>query len=199
MLYQLLPGTRALIFDLDGTLADTMPFHMKAWQTTCREHGFEIKSDLLRSLTGTPAKKMAEAIIDQYDLRKTVSPDQLFQRKIEIFLQMQHEVKEVKPVADIVRKYYGTLPMAIGSGGFREAVFRTLEVIGMTGMFNVIVTSNDVANHKPHPETFLRCAEQMDTDPGSISVFEDGDLGIEAAYRAGMNAIDVRGWYADNW
>jgi len=197
--YHLLPGTRALIFDLDGTLADTMPFHMKAWKTACREFGFEMTSDYLRSLTGTPAKKIAEEIIDHNDLRRTVSPEQLFQRKIEIFFSLQHQVTEVKPVADIVRRYRGSIPMAIGTGGFREAVDRTLETIGMTGWFDAVVTSNDVVHHKPHPETFLRCAEQMDIDPGSIMVFEDGDLGIEAACRAGMNAIDVRGWYENNW
>jgi len=186
MHYTVTQGTKALIFDLDGTLADTMPFHMKAWQMACKDFGIDMTSDFLRSMTGTPARKIAEAIILNNNIEKSVSPDQLFKRKIDIFFSMHEMVKEVKPVADIVRKYHGLLPMAIGTGGFNEAVYRTLDVIGMKKYFDVIVTSNDVNNHKPDPETFLQCSRLMDTDPAFITVFEDGDLGIEAARRAGM-------------
>ena len=76
---------------------------------------------------------------------------------------------------------------------------KTLEIIGIREYFDIIVTANDVKNHKPHPETFLRCAELMKVDPSECEVFEDGDLGIEAARRAGMIATDVRTWYESNW
>jgi HAD superfamily hydrolase (TIGR01509 family) len=89
--------------------------------------------------------------------------------------------------------------MAVGSGGHREAVIRTLEITGLRKYFDIIVTANDVDNFKPHPETFLKCAELMNVDPAHIEVFEDGDLGIEAARMAGMVATDVRSWYDSNW
>jgi beta-phosphoglucomutase-like phosphatase (HAD superfamily) len=119
--------------------------------------------------------------------------------KLEEFFKNQHLIKPIEPVADIVRKYYGKLPMAIGTGGHREAVERTLEVTGMRKYFDIIVTSNDVFQHKPHPETFLQCAKLMKIDPEFIEVFEDGDLGIEAALSAGMKATDVRLWYPASW
>jgi HAD superfamily hydrolase (TIGR01509 family) len=62
-----------------------------------------------------------------------------------------------------------------------EAVTRTLEITGLLQYFDIIITSNDVSNYKPHPETFLRCAELMNVEPSGIEVFEDGELGLEAA------------------
>jgi HAD superfamily hydrolase (TIGR01509 family) len=85
--------------------------------------------------------------------------------------------------------------MAVGTGGHSEAVERTLEVIGMRKYFDIVITANDVQQHKPFPDTFLKCAELMKIDPPFIEVFEDGDLGIEAALKAGMIATDVRSWY----
>ncbi|MBE0668196.1 MAG: HAD-IA family hydrolase, partial [Bacteroidales bacterium] len=108
-------------------------------------------------------------------------------------------VMPTEPVAALVRKYNGILPMAVGTGGHREAVEKTLEITGLRKYFDIIVTANDVEQHKPDPETFLRCAELMSVEPVFCEVFEDGDLGIEAAHRAGMIATDVRGWYHSDW
>jgi beta-phosphoglucomutase-like phosphatase (HAD superfamily) len=108
-------------------------------------------------------------------------------------------VKPITPVVDIVKKYWRILPMAVGTGGHRDAVERTLEIIGLRKYFDIIITANDVENFKPHPETFLKCATRMGVEPKFIEVFEDGDLGIEAALNAGMVATDVREWYDSNW
>ena len=89
--------------------------------------------------------------------------------------------------------------MSVGTGGHREAVERTLQVTDLRKYFDIIITANDVENFKPHPETFLKCAEMMNVDPEYIEVFEDGDLGIEAAIEAGMRVTDVRSWYDSNW
>ncbi len=89
--------------------------------------------------------------------------------------------------------------MAVGTGGHRIAVERTLEVTSLRQYFDIIITANDVENFKPHPETFLRCAELMHVEPRYIEVFEDGDLGIEAATKAGMTVTDVRYWYDSTW
>jgi HAD superfamily hydrolase (TIGR01509 family) len=89
--------------------------------------------------------------------------------------------------------------MAVGTGGHREAVERTLEITDLRKYFEIIVTANDVNSFKPHPETFLRCAELMNVRPEFIEVFEDAELGIEAAKKAGMNVTDVRSWYDSDW
>ncbi len=199
MQYDIKPGVKGLIFDLDGTLADSMPLHFEGWNKACERFGAHIDPGFLRYHTGSPGWAIAAAIIEKSGLNGTVTVDQIIKVKLEEFNKFQHLIKPIEPVAEIVRKYYGKLPMAVGSGGHREAVEKTLEVIGLRKYFDIIITANDVQQYKPHPETFLKCAELMKIDPEFIEVFEDGDLGIEAALSAGMMATDVRSWYEMNW
>ena len=199
MKYDIEPGIRGLIFDLDGTLADTMPYHFQAWKKASNKFGADIDSDLLKRHTGTPGHIIATEIINRFGLERTVTVDEIIREKLDQFHKLQNNIKPIEPVADIVRKYYGKLPMAVGTGGHIESVERTLEITGLRKYFNIIVTANDVDNFKPHPETFLRCAELMKTDPAHIQVFEDGDLGLEAARVAGMVPTDVRSWYDSDW
>ena len=199
MQYDIKPGVKGLIFDLDGTLADSMPLHFEGWNKACERFGAHIDPEFLRYHTGSPGWAIAAAIIEKSGLNGTVTVDQIIKVKLEEFNKFQHLIKPIEPVAEIVRKYYGKLPMAVGSGGHKEAVEKTLEVIGMRKYFDIVITANDVQQYKPHPETFLKCAELMEIDPEFIEVFEDGDLGIEAALSAGMMATDVRSWYELNW
>lgn len=199
MKYDIQKGIKGLIFDLDGTLADTMPYHFDGWKKACLKYGADIDPAFLRKHTGSPGWVIASEIIKKCGLDGTVTIDQIVEEKLDQFYKVQPNVKPIKPVVDIVRKYYQKLPMAVGTGGHREAVIRTLELTGLKKYFNIIVTANDVDNFKPHPETFLKCAELMNVDPAHIEVFEDGDLGIEAARMAGMVATDVRSWYDSNW
>jgi beta-phosphoglucomutase-like phosphatase (HAD superfamily) len=199
MEYDIKPGIKGLIFDLDGTLADTMPFHFKGWRLACRKFGADIDTDFLRKHTGSPGWIIAEEIIRKCNLEGNVTTSQIMEEKLIEFYKDQHLVKPIPPVVGIVKKYYGILPMAVGTGGHREAVERTLEITGLRKYFDIIVTANDVDNFKPHPETFLKCATLMNIEPQFIEVFEDGDLGINAAISAGMSATDVRSWYDSNW
>jgi beta-phosphoglucomutase-like phosphatase (HAD superfamily) len=199
MHYDIKPGIKGLIFDLDGTLADTMPFHFKGWRMACQKFGADIDTAFLRKHTGTPGWIIADEIIKKCNLDGSVTIEQIMAEKIIEFYKEQHLVKPINAVVDIVKKYHGILPMAIGTGGHREAVERTLEVTGLSKYFDIVITANDVENFKPHPETFLKCAALMKIDPEFIEVFEDGDLGLEAALTAGMIATDVRSWYDSSW
>lgn len=124
---------------------------------------------------------------------------EIMNEKLTEFYKQQHLVKAIEPVVNIVKKYHGILPMSVGTGGHREAVERTLQITDLRKYFNIIVTANDVENFKPHPETFLKCATMMNIEPQFIEVFEDAELGIEAAREAGMTVTDVRSWYNSNW
>ncbi|HEX2969067.1 MAG TPA: HAD-IA family hydrolase [Bacteroidales bacterium] len=200
MIYDIKPGIKGLIFDLDGTLADTMPLHFQGWLTACKKFGAEIDNAFLRKHTGSPGWLIADEIIKKCNLNGNVTAAQIVAEKLALFSRDQHDVKPIEPVAQIARKYFGILPMAVGTGGHREAVERTLEITGLRKYFSIVITANDVSHFKPHPETFLKCAELMNVEPQYIEVFEDGELGLEAAVTAGMIATDVRSWYeSDNW
>jgi len=199
MQHDIKPGIKGLIFDLDGTLADTMPYHFKGWRKACQKFGADIDTAFLRKHTGTPGWIIADEIIKKYKLSGTVTIEQILAEKLIEFYKDQDRVKPIIPVVDIVKKYFGKLPMAVGTGGHREAVERTLEVTDLRKYFDIIITANDVDNFKPHPETFLKCAALMNIEPELVEVFEDGDLGIEAAKTAGMVATDVRPWYDSSW
>lgn len=199
MLYDIKPGVKGLIFDLDGTLADTMPYHFQGWRKACKKFGATIDTAFLRKHTGSPGWIIADEIIKENKLDGKVTAEEIIEEKLKEFYEIQHNVKPIEAVAGIARKYHGILPMAVGTGGHRYAVERTLEMTSLRQYFDIIVTANDVKNFKPHPETFLRCAELMNVEPKYIEVFEDGDLGIEAAYEAGMMVTDVRSWYDSSW
>lgn len=199
MKYDIKPGVKGLIFDLDGTLADTMPYHFAGWKKACEKYGAHIDNTFLRKHTGSPGWIIADEIIRTCGLNGSVSIEQIMKEKLNEFFKLQHLVRPIKPVTDIVEKYHGKLPMAVGTGGHREAVERTLDITGLRKYFEIIVTANDVNSFKPHPETFLKCAELMKVDPCYIEVFEDADLGIAAASEAGMIVTDVRTWYDSNW
>jgi beta-phosphoglucomutase-like phosphatase (HAD superfamily) len=200
MQYDIKPGIKGLIFDLDGTLADTMPLHFQGWLAACRKYGAEIDNLFLRKHTGSPGWMIADEIIKKCNLNGSVTIEEIITEKLHLFYRDQHTVKPIAPVAAIARKYHGKLPMAVGTGGHREAVERTLQITGLRQYFDIIVTANDVNNFKPHPETFLKCAGLMNVEPQFIEVFEDGDLGLEAALAAGMVPTDVRTWYnSSDW
>ena len=199
MFYDIKHGTRGLIFDLDGTLADTMPYHFKGWKIACQKFGADIDKAFLRKYTGTPGWIIADEIIKKCNLEGNVTIEELMAEKLIEFYKDQHLVKPILPVVEIAKKYFEVLPMAIGTGGHREAVERSLNITDLRKYFNIIITANDVENFKPHPETFLKCATLMDVEPEFIEVFEDGELGIQAAINAGMKVTDVRSWYDSNW
>jgi beta-phosphoglucomutase-like phosphatase (HAD superfamily) len=199
MIYKIKSGTKGLIFDLDGTLVDSMPIHFEGWKKACERFGTTMDQSFLKNNSGIPGWVIAETVIRNGGLQGAVTVEMMLNAKLEEFIKKQHLIKPVEPVAEVVRKYFGILPTAVGTGGHREAVEGTLEVTGLRKYFSVIVTANDVTNYKPHPETFLKCAELMKIDPRYIEVFEDSDLGIEAATKAGMTGIDVRGWYKSDY
>lgn len=180
----------ALIFDCDGTLADTMPNHYRAWQEALRALGAEFTEQRFYELGGMPTDEIIRTINREggYDL----DVDQTHADKEQRYVEMLHSVVEVTAVAEIARAHHGKVPMAVASGGIRSVVERTLTATGLLPLFDAVVTADDVKHGKPAPDIFLRAAELLSVAPESCVVYEDGDFGLEAARRAGMRAVDVR-------
>ncbi len=184
------PRAQGLIFDLDGTLVDTMNLHLAAWKEVGRQNGFEYPEELFYRLAGIPTRNIVPIVNAELGLALDV--DAATRAKEEAFLRHLHLAKPLEPVVMLAKKYAGKMPIAIGTGNTRTLTERILEASGLAGFFSVIVTADDVEHHKPHPETFLRCANLLNVPPELCQVFEDGEQGLEAARRAGMIATDVR-------
>ncbi len=199
MKYDIQSGVKGLIFDLDGTLVDSMPFHLASWKKACDAFGIKMTLEYLRQHAGTPGWAIAKELIILNNLEEKVTVDEFIDKKASLFNDMQKLIKPIEPVVAIVRKYHGVLPMAVGTGGSRNTVERSLKFAGLSRYFDIIVTATDIKNFKPHPETFLKCAEAMGVEPSVIEVFEDGLLGIRAAKEAGMIATNVQSWYDSDW
>ncbi len=187
------PKAKALIFDLDGTLADSMPVHFQAYKNILKEYGIRFTPELFGTLAGIPAVETIEKLNEIFGTR--MDPQQtgmLKEREYEIIM---HKIEPVVPVVDLVKKYHGKLPMAIGTGGYKRLAWKTLKILGLDTFFDILISSEDVTCPKPHPETFLKCAELLGTDPAFCQVFEDGQPGIVAARAAGMMSTLVTDYY----
>jgi beta-phosphoglucomutase family hydrolase len=184
------PRAKALIFDLDGTLSDSLPVHMATWHSLGETFGFIFEDRILHEMTGMPTIAFAQHLVSENNL--SISPEELVKLKQQAFWNSVGLVKPVDLVVDIVRHFHGRLPMAVGTGASRRSAMLQLDTLGLTRFFDAIVTADDVTNHKPQPDTFLRCAALMGVDPEDCQVFEDGILGMQAARSAGMMITDVR-------
>ncbi len=184
------PGIQGLIFDCDGTLADTMPAHMRTWEETLKNHGVDCPVAFLESLRGMPAEEIVTLLNEKCHLNLDAR-EVAREKNRRVFEELRH-VKAIEPVAAIARDYNGKLPMAVASGGTRVNVMRTLKAIGLNDLFRAVITADDHLRPKPHPDMFFESARIMGIKPERRQVFEDGDLGLEAARRAGMKPMDVR-------
>jgi beta-phosphoglucomutase family hydrolase len=179
------------IFDLDGTLVDTMPLHYRAWNEAMRKVGLqgELDEELFYSLGGVPTTRVAELIAQHYGLK--IDPHAVFHHKESLFLALQKDAKLIEPVVEIARRVALTHPVAIASGGPREIVHRMLEVAGLAPLFKIVITPEDVEHGKPAPDMFLLAAKRMGLSPAQCLVFEDAEPGMRAAEAAGMKWVRV--------
>ncbi len=185
------PGNfAAYIFDCDGTLADTMPLHYRAWLETLGEQSYLLPENLYFSLGGMPTNKIVELLNARHGL--ALAPMEIAFRKEEAYLKLLPGAQPVAPVLAIARAGHERgLPMAVGSGGFKRVVLQTLDTLGITDWFQAVVTADEVARGKPAPDTYLEAARRLGVAPGECLVFEDTQLGLDAATAAGMASVFV--------
>lgn len=189
---------KAIIFDCDGTLVDTMPIHRKAWKEAFEKSGREFPAEFIDSLKGAAGATIVKYYNDKFE--DTLNPEEILKFKAQITKNVIHSAKPIIPVIDVAKKYKDKLPMAVASGGSRYNVESSLAAVGLgADYFDVVLTSMETTNPKPDPEIFLKSAEAMNVAPEDCIVFEDGDFGIEAAKQAGMEWIDVREFIGDEY
>lgn len=191
---------KALIFDLDGTLADTMPIHLESWTKTGKALDVEITEELILEHAGMPTVKLVEKFnrdfgwnLDAQEVRR------LKQENFNLIKKRQGKIKPIEKIFAIAKDMRGKLPMSVGTGSSRGNALKSLEDLGASDWWVTIITGSDAVHGKPSPEIFLNCAKAMEVAPEDCLVFEDGKAGIEAAKSAKMHIIDVNVELAITW
>lgn len=182
------------IFDLDGTLIDTMPVHYRAWETALRHEGLAgpLDEDYFYALGGVPSIQVAELMAAKHGLRIPCA-EGVADRKERLYLEQLDEISPIDPVVAFARKVAETHPVAIATGGTPDIALPALKAAGLDSLFKIVVTPHDVApgRGKPHPDMFLEAARRIGVPPEKCLVFEDAEPGMRAARAAGMQVVRV--------
>lgn len=185
------------IFDLDGTLVDSMPVHYKAWRWALREHGAPqhvFRWEEFVAHGGMAAPDIVADLNATYGLSmepETVADDK---RNRYAWLLQNETLPVIPETVNLVRRLKEQgIPYAIGTGSMPSGAMETLQSAGVADLFPIMVTPADVPPGfgKPRPDIFLLCAERMDVNPQECVVFEDAEPGIQAAMAGGMDYVRV--------
>jgi beta-phosphoglucomutase family hydrolase len=178
-----------LIFDMDGTLADTMPTHFIAWSRSMDAQGIRFPEDRFYALGGVPAVNIIDMLAREQGL--SVDAIKIAEEKEALFLELLAEVRPVTPVKAIAEFHREHIPMAVATGSEKWVAEKILRELGIWDWFGAVVGADCVENPKPAPDSYLKAAELIGVDPRRCHAFEDTKLGIEAARRAGMTVVDI--------
>ncbi len=179
-----LSAYKAIIFDMDGTLIDSMGAHMEAWKQTCESFGIPFDRDYMYGLGGVPTRKTVEILNEKHG--SDHSPEDVALRKREVWETMDLIPSLIAETTEIFHHYRPKMQVAIGTGSERAHAEHLLNHHDLLNKLDAMVTASDVTHGKPHPETFLTAARLMNVKPEECVVFEDTDIGRQAAERAGM-------------
>jgi len=184
-------GYDAVIFDCDGTLVDSMSVHFDAWCEALAIHGAAgiFKEDVFHAMGGRPTQDIVVELNSEYDLK--LDPESVAIAKREAFLKRLGEVTLIDEVAGFAKSLRGRMPLGIATGGSRRVIEKTLSKLGISDWFDEVVTADDVAEGKPAPDVFLKCAKLLGVSPERCLVLEDAPPGVVAARRAGMQVLVV--------
>ncbi len=184
------PQIKGLIFDCDGTLADTLPMHYAAWECTLAELDLPFPEDFFDEFNGVTTVHILELLGERNQV--DIDIPRAAELKEALVAERISTCDPIEPVVRVAKHFHGRLPMSVASGGIRLNVDGVIDVIGMNGAFDAVYTASDDLPGKPNPDIFLAAAKRMGVAPETCLVFEDGAMGFEAARRANMPFVDVR-------
>jgi HAD superfamily hydrolase (TIGR01509 family) len=180
---------RAYLFDCDGTIADSMPLHYLAWRKALAPWNCNYAEELHYAWGGRPTTEIISALNARDGL--AIPVEATAQHKEEYYYELLQQLEPVPEVLEIIRAEYGRTPFAVVSGSNRESVLKSLEAIGLAGVFPVIVSSEEYKRPKPAPDAYLVAAIRLSVSPADCLVFEDTEIGLQGAAAAGMQAVRV--------
>jgi len=180
---------KAYLFDCDGTIADSMPLHYIAWSQALGEWGCQFTEERFYELGGMPIVEIIELIGREQGIQMPVAL--VAKRKEALYFEYLPRLQCVPEVLEHIELQRGTIPFAVVSGSTRDSVEASLRAIGLLDRFEVLVCAGDYTKSKPDPEPFLVAAERLGVSPQNCLVFEDTQMGVDAAIAAGMGSVRV--------
>jgi HAD superfamily hydrolase (TIGR01509 family) len=180
---------KAYLFDCDGTIADSMPLHYVAWKRVLAEWNCKFEEQLFYSWGGMPVAEIIANLNVRDGLAMPV--EDVKHRKEALYFELLPELQAVPEVLEHIEFSHGHIPFAVVSGSTRESVTKSLEVLGILDKFETLVCAGEYTRSKPDPEPFLIAAERLGVDPKDCLVFEDTEMGIQAATAAGMASVKI--------
>lgn len=180
---------RAYLFDCDGTIADSMPLHYLAWTKALSEWNCDFDEQLFYAWGGKPPTEIIASLNEINGLQMPV--EIVAARKEGLYFDLLPQLKPVTEVLEHIEAQHKRLPFAVVSGSTRESVINSLTALGLLDRFDIVVGSDDYVRSKPAPDGFLVAAAILGVPPEQCLVFEDTDLGIQAARAAGMASVRV--------
>jgi HAD superfamily hydrolase (TIGR01509 family) len=180
---------KAYLFDCDGTVADSMPLHYIAWTKALAEWNCPFSEEHFYRWGGMPIQEIVERLAREQGIE--MPSMQVAKRKEELYYQHLPNLKPVPEVLEHIEQQHGRIPFAIVSGSTRDSVEASLRALNLLEKFDTLVCAGDYVKSKPDPEPFLVAADRLGVAPGTCLVFEDTQMGIEAAISAGMTWVRV--------
>jgi HAD superfamily hydrolase (TIGR01509 family) len=184
------PGPfKAYLFDCDGTIVDSMPLHYITWSAALSKWGGVFAEDLFYAWGGRPTAEIIVALNQMQNLEMPI--DEIVRHKEALYFQNLPQLQAVPEVLEHVLMTHGKIPFAVVSGSSRESVTASLATLKILDRFDTLVCAEDYRKAKPDPEPFLIAAARLGVAPKDCLVFEDTDIGIQAATAAGMASVKV--------
>jgi len=180
---------RAYLFDCDGTIADSMPLHYVAWKKVLGEWNCEFEETFFYSLGGMPIVEIIAMLNEKHGLSMPVAS--VARRKESLYYEMLPQLKVVPEVLEHIEEQHGRIPFAVVSGSTRDSVTASLGMLKLLDRFETMVCAGEYEKGKPDPEAFLLAASRLGVAPEACLVFEDTEMGIQAATAAGMASVKV--------
>ncbi|CAG9000529.1 MAG: Fructose-1-phosphate phosphatase YqaB [Candidatus Celerinatantimonas neptuna] len=189
---------QALIFDMDGTIINSLPTHQKAWEQILCKYKIPYTPKQMIYLNGWPSYQTVEYLCQQANITE-MDIAQVSQEKEQLYNRLAPDSVTTTPVVDIVKEYASQKLLALGTGASTKEAVRLLTILGIKNYFQAIVGADQVIDHKPAPDTFLQCASLLAVKPEDCIVFEDAEAGFSAAKSAGMDFVDARTIWQGNY
>jgi beta-phosphoglucomutase family hydrolase len=180
---------KAYLFDCDGTIADSMPLHYQAWRKALAEHNCEFSEELFYAWGGVSVAEVVERLNAQQGLHMSV--DEVSKQKESFYVKNLPQLKAIPEVLQEIEAKHGRIPFAVVSGSTRESVTASLSALKLLDRFDTMVCAGEYQKGKPDPEAYLLAAARLGVAPESCLVFEDAEMGIQAAAAAGMASVRI--------